>query len=111
MTLFIELCNAKPEWLQLSTKERENYLDSVGEVMKQLERNGTQIISWGVNSPDVPNRLDYDYFAVFLFPTAKAAQDYETLFSKFGWYNYFSQVNVLGESEKFEEVLNQLINL
>ncbi len=111
MHLFIEICRAKPSWLSLSETAREDFLDPVGSLMRRLESEGTKIIAWGFNDESTPKRAQYDFFAAFLFPDIEAAERYEKMFEAAGWYNYFEQVNVLGEVGSYGEILARLIKL
>jgi len=108
MYTFIELCRTKPAWAELSTQDREAFLAPVKGAMEQLQAGGTNIVSWGFNDPQTPQRSEYDFFAVFEFPSQAAALDYERLFSMAGWYQYFEQVNVAGASEPFQTTLERL---
>ena len=110
MKLFIELCRASPAWLALPTEERQKFLSNVGPLMEQLKTSGTQIISWGYNDAQTPKRAKYDYFGVFKFPDEAAALRYERTFKNAGWYDYFEQVNVLGDDCQYNEILDRLID-
>lgn len=111
MILFIELCSAKESWASLSIESRKKYLSTVESIMTELEAQGVKIISWGFNNEDTPQRLAYDYFGVFHFPNKAMVLKYEQLFRDAGWYNFFSQKNVMGSSEKYSKVLEDLIKL
>jgi hypothetical protein len=55
--------------------------------------------------------MDYDYFAVWTFPNMEAAQSFEKLVDGAGWYNYFDQVNVMGNAGSPQDVISKLIEL
>ncbi|WP_372365696.1 DUF6616 family protein [Candidatus Uabimicrobium sp. HlEnr_7] len=111
MKLFIELCNAKQSWLKLDEEKRKKFLAPVTNVMENLEASGAKIVAWGFNEVSTPQRAEYDFFAAIIFPDEPSALTYEQLFRKAGWYNYFEQVNVIGEMESYNLVLDRLCNL
>ncbi|MGJ8668778.1 MAG: DUF6616 family protein [Oceanococcus sp.] len=110
MYTFIEICKAKNSWLNLSSEERAAFLSPVTEAMANLEKSGAEILSWGYNDPTTPNRAKYDFFAIFQFPNKSLALEYEKLFSKSAWYEYFEQINLGGQSENFNETLKRLVS-
>lgn len=79
--------------------------------MQRLKDEGVEIVAWGKNDDDTPERAPYDYFGVFLFPNNAALVKYENTFRTAGWYDYFEQVNIGGSCDNFDSVLEQLISL
>ena len=98
MITYIELWKSKQAWLDLSTEERGAYMTALGPAIQQLLDNGVQIVSWGANEASTFSKVDYDYFAVWTFPDTEAAQGFEKMVEGAGWYNYFDQVNAIGNS-------------
>ena len=111
MITYIELWKAKQAWLDLSTEERGNYMNALGPAIQQLVESGVQIVSWGANDNTTFSKADYDYFAVWTFPTTESAQGFEKLVEGAGWYNYFDQVNVMGNAGSPQDIIGQLIEL
>ncbi|GAB4091179.1 DUF6616 family protein [Flaviaesturariibacter terrae] len=111
MITYVELWKAKQAWLDLSQEERGNYMNALGPAIQQLLESGVQILSWGRNEAATFNRGDYDYFAVWTFPNAEAAQGFEKMVEGAGWYNYFDQVNVMGTAGTPQDVIGQMIQL
>ena len=111
MITYIELWKAKQTWLDLSKEERGNYMGALGPAIQQLLDNGVQIVSWGTNDASTFSRTDFDYFAVWTFPNAEAAKNFEKLVEGAGWYNYFDQVNAMGDAGNPQEIIGDLINL
>jgi hypothetical protein len=111
MKLFVELCNARESWLALDQTARRAFLSPVGKLMGSLEEHGVEIVAWGRNEDQTPERAPYDFFAVFNFPNGEAARDYERLFRAAGWYDYFEQVNFAGEVETYGAVTEALVAL
>ena len=111
MKMYIELWKATAAWLELSKEERGNYMSQLGPAIQHLVEQGAEILNWGVGDAGTYNKADYDFFAVWRFPSAEAAQNFEQLVVGAGWYNYFEQVNMMGDPTTPEEVIGKLINL
>ncbi|MEO1627734.1 MAG: DUF6616 family protein [Bacteroidota bacterium] len=111
MTYFIELWNAKPAWLELPKEERANYMNQVGGAIQGLLENGVKVLTWSHNQSDVQKRMDYDYFAIWSFPDQASAEAFQKVVEGAGWYNYFEQVNAMGEEESAAQVIEALIKL
>lgn len=86
-------------------------MSPVGYAMQQLDASGGEIVAWGANEQTTPERAPYDFVAVFKFPNAGSALNDEQVFRDAGWYDYFEQVNVMGNIESYERVLAMLIDL
>jgi hypothetical protein len=111
MYLFVECWKARPEWLELNTEERGNYMAELGKGIEALLKAGVEIVSWSMNDPDTSNRASFDYFAVWKFPTKELADEFEKIVQQSGWYNYFEQVNLKGELSSPDHIIGQIIGL
>lgn len=111
MITYIELWKARQAWIDLSKEERANYLTALGPAIQQLIEGGVQILSWGNNESSTFNRVDYDYFAVWTFPSLESAQNFEKMVEGAGWYNYFDQVNAMGNISTPQEVMGKMIGM
>lgn len=111
MITYIELWKTKQAWVDLTKEERGNYLTALGPAIQQLLENGVQIVSWGNNMAATYGKVDYDYFAVWSFPNKEAAQNFENMVVGAGWYNYFDQVNAMGNATSPQEVMATMIDL
>jgi hypothetical protein len=109
MITYIELWKAKQAWNDMSKEERENYTNGLGPAIQQLLDNGVQIVSWGVTEPSTVRKVDYDYFAVWTFPNAESAREFEKMVESVGWHNYFDQVNASGMATSPQEVIGKMI--
>lgn len=111
MITYIELWKARQAWKDLSKEQRANYLTALGPAIQQLIEGGVQILSWGNNESSTFNRVDYDYFAVWTFPNLESAQNFEKMVEGAGWYNYFDQVNAMGNISTPQEVMGKMIGI
>ena len=111
MKLYIELWKAKESWKNLSQEERGKYMDQLGPAIKQMLDNGVEIVSWGTNDASTFKRADYDFFGVWKFPSAEAAQQFEKMVEGAGWYTYFEQVNLMGDAASPQDIIPRMINM
>ncbi len=109
MNCFIELWNPTEAWKSLSKEERQEYLGQIGPHLQGLMEQGVEIISWGKNNKDTSHRAGFDYFAVWKFPSNEMAKEFENVVESAGWYNYFEQVNLSGESTTPDVIIGELI--
>ncbi len=110
MITYIELWKAKQAWIDLSKAERGDYMNALGPAIQHLLDSGVQIVSWGSNDAATFSKADYDYFAVWTFPTIEAAHEFEKMVEGAGWYNYFTQVNAMGTAASPQHIIETMIN-
>lgn len=111
MVTYIELWKAKQTWEGMTKGEREDYMNSLGPAIQNLTEKGVEIVSWGVNDDSTFSRGDYDFFAVWTFPDEGAAKDFEKVVEGTGWYNYFDQVNIMGKTQRAQDVIRHMIEM
>lgn len=111
MKTYIELWKAKQAWLDLSMKERGEYMEQVGPAIQELLDKGIEIISWGTVDADTHNKIDYDFFGIWRVPSVALAREFEAIVDGAGWYNYFDQVNAMGNEETPQDVIPKIISL
>lgn len=111
MHVFVELWNARPEWLALSRQERGDYMQQVGNGMQELARAGIEVICWAANDPETPHRCGYQFVAVWKMPDDKAVRLFEETVEQAGWYDYFEQVNARGRLSSPEEIIGRILEL
>ena len=111
MECFIELWSARDAWKQLSHDERGSYLEHIGPHVQALLNKGVEIVGWGVNDEATTHRANFDFYAVWKFPTLDMKKEFEALVMEAGWYNYFHQENVSGELTTPDEIIGKLISM
>jgi len=111
MKCFIELWSAKDSWKQMSKEERGNYLGQIGPALQDLMQKGVEIVSWGENNIKTTHRAGYDFFAVWKFPTVEIQNEFEAMVEAAGWYNYFKQENVSGESTTPDAIISKMVEM
>lgn len=111
MKTYIELWKAKNEWKKLSKVDREKYLEQLAPAIQQLQNSGVEIIAWGENDSSTVMRASYDFFGVWKFPSQEAVASFEKMVESAGWYSYFDQVNLHGNTATPHEILGKMITL
>lgn len=111
MKYFVEAWNATPAWHALSAEERGNYMNQIGPHIQGLIDKGTKILTWSFNDKQTDQRAGYDFFAVWSFPDGEVAQGFQELVQGAGWYNYFEQVNMMGEADSVDNIIGRLIQM
>lgn len=111
MIYFVEMWNARQEWLALSEEERANYMNQIGPHIQGLIEKGVKVLTWSDNAPNTSKRADFDYFAIWSFPDQATADEFQQLVENAGWYQYFDQVNAGGKEDTADGVIGRLIGL
>jgi hypothetical protein len=107
MKYFIELFTPTQAWLDLSKEERAAYLTHVNDSSKGLMNQGVVIISMSENDQDTLHRAGYNFFVIWTIPTDELADAVQKLMVSEGWFNYFDQLNLKGDSaDIFEKLIN-----
>jgi hypothetical protein len=110
MKIYIELWKSKEEWKILSKEDRSNYLGQLAPAIQQLIDTGVEVVAWGENDSTTVQRAKYDYFGIWKFPTEEAVKQFEKMVEGAGWYNYFDQVNLYGDTATPQHVLGKMIS-
>lgn len=111
MEIFIGLWRVKPEWLALGKPARVAYLTELAAQMTGLVKDGAEAVAWGMVEREPSAELDYDYYAVWKFPSRDAALDYQRKLAEYGWGNYFEYATMRGSMHAPLGVLTRTINL
>lgn len=111
MECFIELWSARDAWKQLSHEERGSYLEQIGPHMQSLIEKGVEVVGWGINDEATTHRANFDFYAVWKFPSLDMKKEFEAVVMEAGWYNYFHQENVSGELNTPDEIIGKLISM
>ncbi|MCU0491607.1 MAG: hypothetical protein MUD01_08465 [Chloroflexaceae bacterium] len=111
MYLYLELWNVRPAWLALSVEQRAHYIEQVNGAMQGMFSAGAEVLTWSVTDAATDRPAGQGYFAVWKFPDAAFARQFEQQVAAAGWYDYFEQVNLAGAISTPQAVLGQLIEL
>ena len=104
--IFVELYNYKPTWLHLTDGERAEVVQGVIEAVIGLKSAGVDVLGAGMNAMTTDHRAPYDFFCVYRVPSPEFQREFERQVAASGWYDFFDQVNVSGDSRDFDEILN-----
>jgi hypothetical protein len=107
MKYFIEMFSPKQAWLDMSKEEKSAYLTHVNESSQGLMDQGVTIVSMNENDKDTIQRVGYNFFVIWTIPTDELANAVQKLIVSEGWFNYFDQLNLKGDStDIFEKLIN-----
>lgn len=107
--VFIELWNARPEWLELSREERAAYMKEVREGLADMREGGIEVLGWGSVDPRAGHESGYGFYALYRMRNREQVNAFEEAVEKAGWYRYFEQINISGELEDAHVVIDRLI--
>lgn len=108
--LYVQLWRMNTEWLGLSEQERLEFVYQIGIVIKDLIKEGSELVGFSLNDHDTPERVEYRYMAVWK-TTKKNVERIDNAFKEAGWNEYFSHVNARGEAVQPQEFLRHMIHI
>lgn len=112
MKVFIELWRARESWVELSPEQRGEWMQSVGPSIQTMLGAGVAYVGGGrTEAGDERCDTSHDYFAVWTVPDEDVRRAFESAIEQSGWYDYFEQVNVTGESADLEPLIGLLVEL
>lgn len=109
--VFIELFNYKDDWRSLPSEAREAYADAVLAAVNKQRDEGVEVIGWGFNDAATDRRAPYDFYCVYLTPSADYQRRFEAEIEGAGWYQHFEQINVSGAVSTPEQMLRAYTRL
>lgn len=109
MKLFLELWKPRQAWLDLSTDERQEYIESIGPGIGGLLEQGVELVGIGTIDSDTDQRADYEYWAVWKLPSEEMVSKFESEVREARFYDYFEQINARGEPRSTNEVFGEMI--
>jgi len=112
MYLYIEMWNAKPEWLGLSDNERQAFMKNVDEFLRTvMDPEKCSVYGACVNDGDTAPRADYAYLVVWTLKDKSYVKSIADGTSRVGWYEYFDQVNIGGNKISADDLVGALMTL
>jgi hypothetical protein len=95
--ILTEIWKARPSWLALSLKEREQFFrEKIGPLIMSLIEQGAEFLGCAVNDNTGSERMDYRYMAVWRLPDKALSDKLEAAAKAAGFLDYFDQVNFSG---------------
>ena len=95
--ILTEIWKAKPTWEALTAEERREFFEKkIHPVLGKAIQEGAEIIGTAVNNNTGPERMDYQFMAVWRFPDKESSDRLEQAAKEAGFLKYFDQVNFSG---------------
>jgi hypothetical protein len=111
MYVVVETWTAKQEFLAAPLKTKQELFAEIKAAMAEMAQVGIITLGWGSVDRSAGHSADYDWFAVWQAPNAELANAFLQGVERSGWYNWFEQVNVLGELRTVDAVAAEHIAL
>ncbi|MEH6611749.1 MAG: DUF6616 family protein [Halioglobus sp.] len=112
MYLYVEMWNAKPEWLGLSDTERQAFMGNVDAWLGSIMDPETcSVYGACANDGDTAPRAQFSYLVVWSLKDKSYVKTVADGTSRVGWYKYFDQVNIGGEKITADELVGKLMEL
>lgn len=96
--VFIELYSENENWAATPKDVRGQYIENVIAAVGQVAAQGIEVLAYGANDTDIQNRAPYDFFAIYKVPDPAALAMLQDAINGSGWYDYFDQVNIGGQT-------------
>ena len=111
MYLYVEMWNAKHEWLSLDAAGRKDFMDKVNALLGSLIGPDMKLTACALNDGDTTPRADFRYIAVWSLTDKKQVARIADGTAQIGWYKYFNQVNIGGDAVDAEVLTNEMLTL
>ena len=111
MYLYVEMWNAKPAWLGLPQKDREDFMAKVDDFLGTIIGPDREVYGTCVNDGDTMPRADYAYLVVWRLKDKKAVKAIADGTASVGFYDYFDQVNIGGDLISSDALVDALMSL
>lgn len=108
---YVEMWNAKPAWTALSEAGRNEFMAGIGPAIEELAKQGGEVVSFVMNDAATARRQGYDIFAIWSFPDAATARNFEGLVEASGWHDYFEQYNMSGKALGPEAAMKKMVKM
>jgi len=97
MYIYVEHWTPKQAWLDLSTKERQAFFETIMPLLKKHEEMGIETLAMARIDADTASKSEHGYFSVLRMHDTAKAKNNEKDNAVANWYDYFEQTNSRGE--------------
>lgn len=111
MYLYVEMWNAKHEWLCLDLAGRQTFMDKVNALLGSLIGEDIKLLACALNDGDTTPRADFRYIAVWNMKDKTQVARIADGTARIGWYKYFNQVNIGGDAVGPEALTGEMMTL
>ena len=111
MYLFVKLWTPKPSWEDLPQEKRISFIKKAQEMMQSVSERGLETVGWiEIDSDSTIHNSGYQYCSVYKTPSKESANEFNVSMQKFGWYDYFDQINATGQLQSPGAVLAKVVS-
>ena len=108
MCFYVEQWRPGPAWRELDAEQRTTFVKAVGPDLQEVLDRGAELVALGPADPRTARSGKPQYFAIWRFPDLDLVRLFERRIEEAGWYEYFDQVNLGGETVDLDVLLEQL---
>lgn len=106
MHVVIETWTPKNTWLAVDEETRRRFFEGVREAMGEMSKAGIETLGWGRVDQTADRSSSHEWFAVWRTPNPTMSAAFLDGVDRSGWYEYFEQVNVVGELVPAENAID-----
>jgi hypothetical protein len=110
MHIFIGLWRATAAWQEKGVAARTAYLSKLSADVRRAVGENAESIAWGENEAD-GTRQEWQFFAVWRFPTIEQAHAYAAALDAHDWSHYFHTIQIVGAPKTPFDVLTKHVTL
>jgi hypothetical protein len=111
MHIVVETWTPNLRFLQSPSEARAEVLHGVRTGIQQMAAAGIVPLGWGSIEPSHDHPSGYDWFAVWQLPAAELVEIFLGGVAASGWYEWFDQINIVGELRNPDSVLDEHLRL
>jgi hypothetical protein len=110
--ILTETWNARPSWLALPLDERQKFFEEkIGPFIGSMVESGAEFLSCVINNNDGPERIGYQYMAIWRTPDKAFSDRLEAGAKERGFLEYFDQANFSGDAISVHVMIDDMIKL
>lgn len=111
MYVVVEMWTPKQSFLHLPSEKKAELFDGIKSAMQGMAGVGIVTLGWGAVDSHAPFSTGHEWFAVWQAPTKELSAAFLAGVQSAGWYDYFEQVNVVGELRSVDDVAAEHLEL
>ena len=110
--ILTEIWKARPSWVEMTDDQRKTYFDDkINPLLMGMIGKGAELLGCAVNNNTGNERIDYQFMAIWKFPSKEFSDKLEEAAKEAGFLDYFEQVNFSGDLITPPMLNDSMINL
>lgn len=109
--MYVELWKPRPEWENLPSEQREEFLCQVVHGVERMKELEVRLIGFSICDQETPHSSDFRYIAVWEMPNLGHVHMLEKAVKKEGWENFFEIINARGSLAPIDAILEDMVRV